>query len=100
MSYFRIWTPSAFNLNSAQTLRAGVHERHHGDRPGVAGGPGPALLREDDAQVSLSHYHLLLINYRSITRKRVNNTNAGGNEVVKAAQLGAIVMHSLMEVLN
>ena len=59
MSYFRIWTPSAFNLNSAQTLRAGVHERHHGDRPGVAGGPGPALLREDDAQVSLSHYHLL-----------------------------------------
>ena len=97
----KVWSSSAVNLNIAQTPRAGVHERHHRDRPGVAGGPGPALLREDDPQVSLklSHYHLLSINYRSITRKRVN-TNAGGNEVVKAAHLGAIVMHSLMEVLN
>ena len=87
------------NLNNAQTLCAGVHERHHGDRPSVARGLGPALLRKDDAQVSLksSQYHIinLLINYRS-TRKRVN-TNASGNEV-KAA-LGA-VMHSILEVLN
>ena len=40
----------------------------------------------------------LLINYRS-TRKRVN-TNAGGNEEVKAALVSGAVMHSLMEVLK
>ena len=49
-------------FNHALTLFAGVYERHHGDRPSVVGGIGPALLREDDAQVSLktSHYHLFI----------------------------------------
>ena len=45
-------------LCRADAHEQGVHEGRDGDRPGVAGSIGAALLREDDAEVSLKYnYH-------------------------------------------